>query len=222
MSGTQLRNAKQAATQLGLEASLTPADWKHTCTDLDHRCAYCGITVTAGGSLDHFQPLDLQGGTTITNCILSCRSCNTCKANMSPEVFLADRPERLARLRHYLAHRRPGQPRLPFWTFPMPEEKDDFPMNKETMQSTPLPLSSGAKLFLYNDEQQTVLQFHLPSSDTDPLTPGIQAGVLITGPECLKLAWTLLGYGSEKVTEKVLPAQTEEYSSSPPYHPWNQ
>lgn len=212
MSGAQLRRARHVAARRGLEATLALNDWNRTCADLDYRCAYCGIAVSWGGTIDHFQPMARNGGTTITNCILSCTSCNQSKGACLPETFLAHRPERLARLRHYLAHRQPGQARQSFWTFHLPKE-ENHPMNKDTMRSTPHPLSSGSELYVYSDDHQTVLQFRQPSSDTDPLASCVQIGVLLTATECLRLAATLLSSASEKVVEK--PAPVPELNTYP-------
>ncbi len=76
-------------------------------------------------------------------------------------------------------------------------------MNRDEMQSTPHPLSSGAELHVYNDAQNTILQFRQPAaSEIDPLASSVQIATRLTAPECIALASTLLLYAAAKVEEK--------------------
>lgn len=199
----QLKRARYAARKRGLEATLYINDWNKTCGDMDFRCAYCGDIAIHDGSVDHFIPLFLGGGTTIQNCVLSCRACNQAKADYRPEQFLRHQPKRLERLKYYLAHRYSLQPHIPFWTFPIPKEK--LMLNKDEMQSTPQTLASGTELSLFNNEQYTVLQVRQPvSPDTDPLAIGFQVATILTAPECIQLAHSLLSYAMSKLEAKQL------------------
>lgn len=62
-----------------------------------HRCAYCSATNTRL-ELDHVQPRSKGGSNRVSNLVITCRTCNEAKGNQSLEVFLADRPDVLARI----------------------------------------------------------------------------------------------------------------------------
>lgn len=206
----RVKGARSRASKRGLEANLTIDDWIQTCLDMDYCCAYCKGKVSGTASLDHFQPLALKGGTTITNCILSCVRCNHSKGSLSPEIFLCGRPERLARIKAYLSNRRPGQVKQAFWTFSLLK---GYRMNKDEMQSTPHKLNSGTELCIYNDAQNTVLQFRQSVAEDDPLVTSVQVATQLTPSECLALAGTLLTYAVLKVEDKQPPV-APEFSSS--------
>ena len=55
--------------------------------ELRKRCAYCGQQCT--GVLEHYVPVYLGGGTTASNVLLSCRSCNARKGYKHPDAYLA-------------------------------------------------------------------------------------------------------------------------------------
>lgn len=62
-----------------------------------HQCAYCqaaGVPL----ELDHVHPRSKGGSDRIANLVIACRLCNEAKADQAIEVFLADRPEMLARV----------------------------------------------------------------------------------------------------------------------------
>ena len=62
-----------------------------------HRCAYCqaaGVPL----ELDHVHPRSRGGSDRIANLVIACRLCNEAKADQAIEVFLAGRPETLARV----------------------------------------------------------------------------------------------------------------------------
>jgi 5-methylcytosine-specific restriction endonuclease McrA len=62
-----------------------------------HQCAYCqaaGVPL----ELDHVLPRSKGGSDRIANLVIACRLCNEAKADQAIEVFLADRPETLARV----------------------------------------------------------------------------------------------------------------------------
>jgi len=62
-----------------------------------HRCAYCQTTGVPL-ELDHLHPRSKGGSDRVANLVGACRSCNEAKADQAIEVFLADRPEGLARV----------------------------------------------------------------------------------------------------------------------------
>jgi len=62
-----------------------------------HQCAYCGASATRL-ELDHVHPRARGGSNRVSNLVIACRRCNEAKADQSIEVFLANRPEVLARI----------------------------------------------------------------------------------------------------------------------------
>jgi hypothetical protein len=194
----QLRRARRAASKRGLEATLTITDWYQTCADLEYRCAYCGEEAR-DATIDHFLPMVSGGGTTITNCLLSCRQCNHLKGPSRPEAFLAHNPVRLAALRSYLAQRRPGQGPHPFfWAFPC--VKKERTMNRDDMHVKEHPLASGMQITVATDDHRTVLQLQqLAASERDPATISFQVATGLSASECLSLAATLLQAASARV-----------------------
>ena len=78
------------ARRVGAPATLTLAEWLTTLKRFEYKCAYCQQNPYE--VLEHYIPLprqptkerNAQGGTTTTNCIPSCRSCNTEKGGRQP------------------------------------------------------------------------------------------------------------------------------------------
>jgi 5-methylcytosine-specific restriction endonuclease McrA len=62
-----------------------------------HRCAYCLATDTRL-EIDHVHPRSKGGSDRVSNLVIACRACNEAKADQPIEIFLADRPEVLARI----------------------------------------------------------------------------------------------------------------------------
>jgi hypothetical protein len=185
-----LRKARHMAAQRGLEASLMIDDWNQTCADQEYRCAYCEGLVLIG-TIDHFLPMARQGGTVVTNCLLSCSTCNHAKGESHPNHFLKEYPEKLARIRYYLANRQMGQSFFPFWTFSLPKEVQSVKQNETHITS--YTLTSGIDLNIQSDGHQLALQLRQPpQSDTDLLASGHQLGTLLTPGECAALAGRLL------------------------------
>jgi hypothetical protein len=75
-------------------------------------------------------------------------------------------------------------------------------MNKEGMPPTLHKLSSGAEVYIYNDDQDTVLQFRQTAAGDTPLVIGVQVATRLTPSECLALAGMLLSYAAPRVEEK--------------------
>lgn len=96
---TSLRRARQAGTP----ASLTMEEWQQTINHFNGLCAYC---LTAHWEqIEHFLPVETWGGgTTLSNCVPACASCNTCKDH--PKFILLGNNEKavvaLTRVANYL------------------------------------------------------------------------------------------------------------------------
>ena len=65
---------------------------------LDRACAYCGVT-DVPLNIDHIHPRARGGSNRISNIVLACVPCNTEKGPQPIEMFLADRPTVLARIK---------------------------------------------------------------------------------------------------------------------------
>ena len=79
----QLRRAER----LGLSATLTIEQWYKTLGVFNWRCAYCGGPLEA---MDHVVPIDRRGGTTATNCVPACTSCNSAKGPRELSAYALD------------------------------------------------------------------------------------------------------------------------------------
>lgn len=62
------------ASNAGLAATLTLQQWLHTLEHFQRICAYCQAAPFT--EMDHFIAVSRGGGTTWTNCVPSCESCN--------------------------------------------------------------------------------------------------------------------------------------------------
>ena len=69
--------------------TLTTKQWQFTLKYFNFRCAYCSGPYQV---LEHVVPVELGGGTTYTNCVPACNSCNTCKDH--PKFLLFGSNER--------------------------------------------------------------------------------------------------------------------------------
>jgi hypothetical protein len=69
--------------------TLTTKQWQFTLKHFNFRCAYCSGPYQV---LEHVVPVELGGGTTYTNCVPACNSCNTCKDH--PKFLLLGSNER--------------------------------------------------------------------------------------------------------------------------------
>ncbi|TMC99965.1 MAG: HNH endonuclease, partial [Chloroflexi bacterium] len=63
----------------------------------NHRCAYCDAS-SVPLELDHVHPRAKHGSNRVSNLVAACTPCNRRKGNQEIGVFLADDPERLARI----------------------------------------------------------------------------------------------------------------------------
>ncbi|WP_179382207.1 RNA-guided endonuclease IscB [Streptomyces sp. SA15] len=81
----------QQGTLAGIEArAYLHARWNGA-------CAYCDATGVPL-NVEHLRPRSRGGSNRIANLVLACVPCNKAKDNMPVEVFLADRPARLAKI----------------------------------------------------------------------------------------------------------------------------
>jgi hypothetical protein len=93
------------ARRRGLPATLTDSQWKQTLDDFENTCAYCRSGPYQ--VLEHFLPLSSgRGGTTASNCVPACFSCNSLKSSHLPEEIPKLRIEDIERVQAYLARRR--------------------------------------------------------------------------------------------------------------------
>jgi HNH endonuclease len=201
--GGAIRGAKQTATLRGLEATLQTDDWRQTCADQEYRCVYCERAIRSGdGTIEHFIPVASNGGTSIDNCLLACRPCNLAKADLHPEQFLLNNPEKLARIRAYLTLRRPGQGFQSFWSLPLPEKEEPMTDQRET-RITSYTLTSGIELHVRNTQQQIALQLRQPPVSENELlgATDFQLGTILTLPECVALTQTLLSCIATRLEE---------------------
>lgn len=81
-----VRSHRDRALSAHLPATLTIAQWLQTLDDFHWRCAYCQARPYE--AMEHFVPISVGGGTTVTNCVPSCASCNSSKSDTDPRVVL--------------------------------------------------------------------------------------------------------------------------------------
>ena len=97
----KVRKQRLRAQEVGLPATLSVEEWIETMKHFGWRCAYCQERL--GVIIEHVVPLSLGGGTTKTNCVPSCYSCNSQKNNLHPDQVTKLARERLEAIRVYLA-----------------------------------------------------------------------------------------------------------------------
>lgn len=97
----QVASCNRRARDRGLAHTLTTLDWQRTLNFFEHHCVYWG---GVAWTIDHFQSLAYGGGSTHSNCVPSCISCNAEKASTSPRNLTPSfvNAERLAVIRDYL------------------------------------------------------------------------------------------------------------------------
>ncbi|MFC8347731.1 RNA-guided endonuclease IscB [Streptomyces sp. NPDC057280] len=91
-AGRPLRGAEFAQ---GTLAGTTARDYLRA--RWNNACAYCDAT-DVPLNIEHLRPRSRGGTNRITNLVLACTPCNSAKGSSPIEVFLAHRPERLARV----------------------------------------------------------------------------------------------------------------------------
>ena len=76
-------NHNHLCKKVGLIGTLTVNEWMETLEFFQWRCAYCGLKEFE--IVEHFIPVSIGGGTTKSNCVPSCRSCNSHKGDTHPD-----------------------------------------------------------------------------------------------------------------------------------------
>jgi len=71
----RLQGQNQRAKQAGARHDLTIEQWLETLEYFNYRCAYCGGKYEV---IEHYLPVQ-KAGTTVSNCIPACLSCNALK-----------------------------------------------------------------------------------------------------------------------------------------------
>lgn len=97
------RGARRTTERLGLETSLSFPQWVKSIKHFRGLCAYC--QEKPFNVMEHFIPTLLGGGTTMTNCVPACQSCNTIKKNHHPDNCPLAK-HTICRVRQYLQERR--------------------------------------------------------------------------------------------------------------------
>jgi 5-methylcytosine-specific restriction endonuclease McrA len=96
------------AQSVGLPGTLSLAQWINALIYFNFKCAYCGQTDFR--DLEHYLPIELQGGTTVTNCVPSCRHCNNRKQDKHPTDFERLFPtDNITRIKAYFASLQPKE-----------------------------------------------------------------------------------------------------------------
>jgi len=98
--------SKRRARRKNLPDDFSEEEWKHALEYFEHRCAYCGeeCSTLVG---EHFIPIARNGGTTRSNMVPSCPTCNFSKNASDPYVW-ARKSKRvlstaLAKIKEYFA-----------------------------------------------------------------------------------------------------------------------
>lgn len=88
------------ARKLKEPATLTLKQWVAALTYFSYSCAYCGGPYQI---CDHFLPLGMGAGSTQSNCVPSCQSCNIKKGKLHPDQVKSIKAAQLHRVRGHLA-----------------------------------------------------------------------------------------------------------------------
>ena len=97
----QVAACNRRARDRGLVGTLSTLDWQRTLEFFHYRCAYCNAMAL---TIDHFMPMMYGGGTTHSNCVPCCHSCNERKGSLTPEQLVPSltTAENFTRIRTYL------------------------------------------------------------------------------------------------------------------------
>ena len=80
----RLRGQNQRAKQAGARHDLTTAQWLETLEHFDYKCAYCSREYEV---IEHYLPIRIAG-TTVSNCVPACASCNALKGAQNHTLSL--------------------------------------------------------------------------------------------------------------------------------------
>lgn len=81
----RIRGQNQRAKQAGTRHDLTLEQWQETLDYFDHKCAYCGEREYE--VIEHYLSVRIAG-TTVSNCVPACLSCNALKDAQNHPLFL--------------------------------------------------------------------------------------------------------------------------------------
>lgn len=81
----KIRGQNQRAKQAGAIHDLTLAQWLETLEYFNHKCAYCGKHDYE--FIEHYLPVHVAG-TTVSNCVPACASCNALKDAQNHKLTL--------------------------------------------------------------------------------------------------------------------------------------
>jgi hypothetical protein len=88
------------ARKKGMKADLTVSQWLMTMFYFKHLCAYC--QKRESNVLEHFLPIELGGGTTKSNCVPACGSCNALKRGDHPDQVVKIPRRDMERVQEFL------------------------------------------------------------------------------------------------------------------------
>ena len=81
----RIKGQNQRAQKVGARHDLTIEQWMETLEYFNHKCAYCGKRDYE--VIEHYLPVNIAG-TTASNCIPACASCNNLKDSKSRRLNL--------------------------------------------------------------------------------------------------------------------------------------
>ena len=84
------------------DETFSEKDWQETKKYFDNRCAYCGSEDKL--VIEHAIPINktMLGEHKLGNLVPSCHACNSKKASMTFEEFLADQPDKIQKIKQYM------------------------------------------------------------------------------------------------------------------------
>lgn len=85
------------------EESFSRSDWQETLQYFDNKCAYCGESTKL--IMEHALPINKSelGEHKLGNLVPSCKDCNSRKHHASYEVFLRNDPDKLQKIKEFMA-----------------------------------------------------------------------------------------------------------------------
>lgn len=103
---TRIKRQNKYARKAGLQHDLTLTQWRKTFAYFKGACAYCGKRPTKlydSLFIEHFIPIASgESGTTVSNCVPACVSCNTKKRNLHPSQVTSIPHENMEKVRVFL------------------------------------------------------------------------------------------------------------------------
>lgn len=97
----RIKQQRRIAERAGTSYDLTHVQWRKTVEHFKGNCAYCEESAPYL-FIEHFVPVSLGGGTTISNCVPACMRCNNRKRDLHPDQVLLIPHADLERVRVFL------------------------------------------------------------------------------------------------------------------------